>query len=363
MTKLQELFALGQSPWLDYIRKDLLQTGELAKLAEEGVRGVTSNPTIFENAIGKSDLYFDDIRHLAKQGHDKFQIYEALAVEDIKRAADVLRFVYVQSDETDGFVSLEVPPDLCHDREGTVREAKRLWQVIERPNLMIKVPATKAGVLAISDLIADGISVNATLMFTRQDYLDVADAYLKGLEIRHANRLPLDTVASVASLFISRIDSAVEGMLAGDALREVYGKVAIANARHIYRDFLDIFQSERFLRLKHAGAHLQRPLFASTGTKNPAHSDVLYIDNLIGPDTVNTIPPSTMHAFLDHGAVQRTVDQYPEDDAQVLAACTRHGIELEQVGANLKAKGLQQFIDSFESLIDTVEAKRQEALE
>ena len=363
MTKLQELTAQGQSPWLDYIRKDLLQTGELASLVEAGIRGITSNPTIFENAIGKSDLYLQDIKHLAHQGSDKYQIYEELAVEDIKRASDVLRPVYVKSDETDGFVSLEVSPDLCHDYERTVAEAKRLWNKIERPNLMIKVPATEAGLKAITDLIADGISVNATLMFTRQDYLDVAEAYLKGLELRHEKKLPLDTVASVASIFVSRIDTAVEGLVEGEVKSELLGKVAVANARQIYREFLNLFQSRRFLHLKNAGARPQRPLFASTGTKNPALSDVLYVDQLIGPDTVNTMPPVTMKAFMDHGTIRRTVDQFAEDDDQVMRKCTQYGLDIEQIGNDLKTKGLQLFADSFSALLNTVEGKRKEALE
>jgi transaldolase len=362
MTKLQELAVLGQSPWLDYIRKDLLQSGELGKLVDSGIRGVTSNPTIFENAIGKSDLYLDDIKHLAHQGSDKYQIYEELAVDDIKRAADVLRSVYVQSDETDGFVSLEVPPELCHDYEQTVAEARRLWTKIERPNLMIKVPATPAGVRAITDLIAEGISVNATLMFTRQDYLDVAEAYLLGLEMRHKNKLPLDTVASVASIFVSRLDSAVEALVEGDAKNELMGKVAVANSRQIYREYVNLFYSDRFNRLKQAGAHPQRPLFASTGTKNPQLPDVLYVDQLIGPDTVNTMPPATMQAFLDHGSPLRTVDQFASEDDQVLRRCSQHGLDVEQIGAELKTKGLQQFIDSFTSLLDTVEQKRVAAL-
>ncbi len=362
MTKLRELATLGQSPWLDYIRKDLLQTGELSELVDAGIRGVTSNPTIFENAIGKSDLYLQDISRLAHQGNDQFQIYEELAVDDIKRAADILRSVYVQSDETDGFVSLEVPPDLCDDYENTVLEAKRLWAKIERPNLMIKVPATEAGIKAIQDLIADGISVNATLMFTRQDYLDVAEAYIRGLEIRHEKKLPLDTVASVASVFVSRIDSAVESLLEGADKEALLGKVAVANSRQIYREYLNLFQSGRFMRLKQAGARPQRPLFASTGTKNPQLSDVLYIDQLIGPDTVNTMPPATMKAFLDHGTVQRTVDQFAQDDDRVMRQCIDAGLDIEQIGFDLKQKGLKQFIDSFTSLMKTVEKRRQEAL-
>lgn len=358
MTKLHDLLKLGQSPWLDYIRKDLLQSGELTDLVRAGIRGVTSNPTIFENAIGKSELYQKEIKLLAHQGKDKFQIYEELVVEDIQRAADVLRSVYVQSDETDGFVSLEVPPDLCDDHELTVKEAKRLWSKIERPNLMIKVPATSAGLLAMTELVSEGISINATLLFTCQDYLEVAEAYVKGLEIRYEKKMPLDTVASVASIFVSRIDSAVESLLEGEQKDELLGKVAIANSRTIYREYLNINQSSRFLRLKELGARPQRPLFASTGTKISQLPDVHYVDNLIGPDTVNTMPPVTMRAFLDHGTPHRTVDQYATEDEMILKRCVEAGLDIEQIGVKLKQAGLQQFIDSFQSLLNTIEMNR-----
>lgn len=362
MTKLRELAQFGQSPWLDYIRKDLIQSGELEDMIEAGIRGMTSNPTIFENAIAKSDLYLQDIRHYAKQGYDTNQIYEELAVEDIKKAANVLRPVYIATDETDGFVSLEVAPDLCDDHEQTVAEAKRLWTKIGRPNLMIKVPATQAGILAIADLIAEGISVNATLMFTRQDYLDVADAYMKGLERRFEKKLPLDTVNSVASLFVSRLDSAIESLASPETLPNLLGKVAVANTRLIYKEYQRLFQSERFLRLKRAGANVQRPLFASTGTKNPTLSDVLYVDQLIGPDTVNTMPPATMQAFLDHGTATRTVDGHYLEDEQILALCKENGMDIDQIGQDLKQKGLKLFIDSFKNLLSAVDKRRLEAL-
>lgn len=363
MKKLLELASIGQSPWLDYIRKDLLETGELAKLVEIGIRGVTSNPSIFENAIAKSDVYLSDINRLACQGKDKFQIYEELAVRDIQHAANVLLPLYVASNKTDGFVSLEVSPDLCHDYERTVAEAKRLWAKVERPNLMIKVPATGAGIQALSQLIAEGISVNATLMFSRQDYLDVVEAYLKGLEIRHEKNLSLETVSSVASIFVSRIDTAVERVVKDENVKnELLGKVAVANARKIYREFMSLLNSDRFIRLQKSGAHPQRPLFASTGTKNSMLSDVLYVDQLIGDYSVNTMPPSTMKAFLDHGTVKRTVDQFAEEDDLVLHKCDEYGIDITVLGESLKKDGLKQFIVSFHKLMATIDQKQQEEI-
>ena len=360
MTKLLELAKLGQSAWLDYIRKDLLDTGELSKLVNIGIRGVTSNPTIFENAIAKSDVYLSDISRLAREGKDKFQIYEELAVEDIQQAADILLPLYETSNKSDGYVSLEVSPDLCHDFKHTVTEAKRLWAKIERPNLMIKVPATEAGIQAITDLIAEGISVNVTLMFTRQDYLEVAEAYLQGLEIRLERNLSLDFVSSVASLFVSRMDSAIESVVEDESIKnELLGKVALSNARMIYREFLNLLNSDRFLRLQNYGARPQRLLFASTGTKNALLSDVLYVDQLIGNLTVTTVPPATMEAFIDHGTVKRTVDQFGEEDDQILDQCTKYGIDITNLGESLKRDGLKQFIDAFNNLLATIDRRKQ----
>jgi len=362
MTKLHELHEQGQSPWLDYIRKDLIEDGGLKRWVDDGVRGVTSNPTLFEQAIAKSDLYNDHIAELAKQGKTATEIYDVLAIGDIQRAADVLRPVYDSAHGADGFVSLEVPPALCDDHEQTIAEGRRLSQLVSRPNLMIKVPSTPEGLKAIRQLIADGIHVNVTLMFTAQDLKDVADAYLSGLEDRAAAGKPVGDVASVASLFVSRVDAAVEGVASEAALKELQGKVAIANVREIYRVFQHLYADSRFTALKAKGARVQRPLFASTGTKNPELSDVLYVDTLIGPDSVNTMPPQTLSAFLDHGTARRTVDQHAADDAAVLANCARYGIDVQKIGMELKQKGLKSFADSFDSLMKTIEDQRSKVL-
>ncbi|MCY0903056.1 MAG: transaldolase [Firmicutes bacterium] len=362
MTKLHELHEQGQSPWLDYIRKDLIEDGGLKRWVDDGVRGVTSNPTLFEQAIAKSDLYNDHIAELAKQGKTAIEIYDVLAIGDIQRAADVLRPVFDSAHGADGFVSLEVPPALCDDHQQTIAEGRRLSHLVSRPNLMIKVPATPEGLKAIRQLISEGIHVNVTLMFTVQDMKDVADAYLSGLEDRAAAGKPVDDVASVASLFVSRVDAAVEGVASEAALKELQGKVAIANVREIYRVFQHLYAEPRFAALKAKGARVQRPLFASTGTKNPQLSDVLYVDTLIGPDSVNTMPPQTLSAFLDHGTARRTVDQHAADDADVLASCARHGIDVQKIGMELKQKGLKSFADSFDSLMKTIEDQRSKVL-
>lgn len=362
MTTLHGLHEQGQSPWLDYIRKDLIDNGELQKWVDNGVRGVTSNPTLFEQAIAKSDLYNADIAQLAAAGKSTVEIYDALSILDITRAADVLRPVYDQSQGADGFVSLEVSPALCDDHQQTIAEGRRLWHAVQRPNLMIKVPATPEGLLAIRQLIADGINVNVTLMFTLQDFTDVADAYMSGLEDRAAAGGKLTDVSSVASLFVSRVDSAVENAIPAELKEQLFGKVAIANVRRIYREFATVFGSARFAALKAKGARVQRPLFASTGVKSKALPDVLYVETLIGPDTVNTMPPQTLSAFLDHGKVARTADQHDAQDDEVLALCERQGIHLAEVGKDLKAKGLKSFSDSFDSLLQTIETQRAQAL-
>ncbi len=359
MSKLHDLHTFGQSPWLDYIRKDMVHNGELASLIEQGVRGVTSNPTIFENAIVKSNLYEETIQALGKEGKTKEEIYDALAFSDIKQACDLLLSVYHKTDRADGFVSLEVPPALCDDHRQTIEEAKRIWKAIDRPNLMIKVPATKEGLLAITALIGEGINVNVTLMFTKQDYREVAKAYIDGLVQLDQHGGDLAGVASVASVFVSRIDSAIESQVKEPLLSSLLGKVALANTRAIYQLFLSEFQAERFLALAKKGARVQRPLWASTGTKNKSLSDTLYIDQLIGKDTVNTMPPATMEAFMDHGISAQTVDAHREEDQSTLQTCEEHGIDLEAIGHELQQKGLQAFSDSFVSLMNAIETVRQ----
>src|SRR6185295_1365902 len=317
MNPLKELAGQGQSIWLDYIRRNLIRTGDLKRMVEDdGIRGVTSNPTIFEKAIAGSTDYDGALgAMLARDAKAPVeQLYEPLAIEDIQMAADVLRPVYDASHGDDGYVSLEVSPHLAHDTQRTISEAKRLRGLVDRPNLMVKVPATPAGIPAIEELIAAGININITLMFSMSHYEAVARAYVNGLQ-RCADP---SKVASVASFFVSRVDTMVDKALeniGSDDAKALMGKIAIANSKVVYRRFLEIFHGEGFAALRQRGARVQRPLWASTGTKNPAYSDVLYVENLIGSETVNTLPPETLNAFKDHGQVPGETVRDSLDDA------------------------------------------------
>ncbi|MGZ8483158.1 MAG: bifunctional transaldolase/phosoglucose isomerase [Candidatus Binatia bacterium] len=362
MNPLKELGAQGQSIWLDYIRRNLIRSGELKRMVDDdGIRGVTSNPTIFEKAIAGSTDYDEALRAmLARDGNaDVEKLYEPLAIEDIQMAADVLRPVYDASHGDDGYVSLEVSPHLAHDTAGTIAAAKRLRAAVDRPNLMIKVPATPAGIPAIEQLIADGLSINVTLMFSMSHYEAVAHAYVKGLE-RCATPA---TVASVASFFVSRVDSAVDNELAKIGTAEAQamaGKIAIANSKVVYRRFMEIFHGEGFASLRSRGARVQRPLWASTGTKNPAYSDVLYVENLIGPETVNTLPPDTINAFRDHGKIPGATVKTGFDDADAaLATLAKLGISLDKITEKLQVDGVASFSASFDQLMAALEKKRQ----
>ena len=371
---LLEIQKHGQSAWLDYIHRDDLENGDLQRrINEEGVLGVTSNPSIFQKAIGDSDTYDDDI--LTMLDLEAQAIYESLAIEDIQNATDLFRPIYDRSEGGDGYVSLEVSPLLARDTQGTIDEAKRLFSTVDRPNLMIKIPATSAGIPAIEAAIAAGINVNVTLIFAINNYERVAEAFIRGLEKRRAAGEDITRVASVASFFLSRIDVMVDQILENNiraaqvqqdtarisANSKLLGQTAIANAKLAYRSFQRIFEGERFEDLRLAGAQVQRPLWASTGTKNPAYSDTLYVDNLIGPHTVNTLPPATLAAFKDHGAVAATLTQetgvfLPPDE--VLDRLAEVGIDLGQVTARLQDDGVDAFIDAFETLISQVAAKR-----
>ncbi|MGZ8442308.1 MAG: bifunctional transaldolase/phosoglucose isomerase [Candidatus Binatia bacterium] len=362
MNPLKELGAQGQSIWLDYIRRNLIRSGELKRMVDDdGIRGVTSNPTIFEKAIAGSTDYDEALRAmLARDGNaDVEKLYEPLAIEDIQMAADVLRPVYDASNGDDGYVSLEVSPHLAHDTAGTIAAAKRLRAAVDRPNLMIKVPATPAGIPAIEQLIADGLSINVTLMFSMSHYEAVAHAYVKGLE-RCATPAK---VASVASFFVSRVDSAVDNELAKIGTAEAQamaGKIAIANSKVVYRRFMEIFHGEGFASLRSRGARVQRPLWASTGTKNPAYSDVLYVENLIGPETVNTLPPDTINAFRDHGKIPGATVKTGFDDADAaLATLAKLGISLDKITEKLQVDGVASFSASFDQLMAALEKKRQ----
>jgi transaldolase/glucose-6-phosphate isomerase len=361
---LKELQKAGQSIWLDYIRRSLITSGELKRLVEEdGLRGVTSNPTILEKAIDGSTDYDEALRTLlARESHTSADIlYEALTIEDIRMAADVLGPVYLETSGLDGYVSLEVSPRLAHDTVGTVAEARRLWKTVKRPNLMIKVPATPEGIPAVEKLIEEGINVNVTLMFSLAHYEAVAGAYLRGLEKCRDPR----SVASVASFFITRVDTAVDRALEAintPRVLELRGKIAIANAKMVYRRFRAIFDGEAFASLRRRGARVQRPLWASTGTKNAAYSDVLYVEELIGPDTVNTVPPNTLNAFRDHGRACAALQEGPEAAEAALLCLKDLGIDLNAIAEKLQADGVKAFVDSFDQLMAGLEKKRQTIL-
>jgi transaldolase/glucose-6-phosphate isomerase len=366
---LSELQRHGQSVWYDNIRRGLITSGELAKLIADGVTGVTSNPTIFEKAISGSRDYDEHLRRLVAEGKEVGEIFESLAVEDIRAAADLLRPIYDRSDGRDGFVSMEVSPTLAHDARGTIEEAHRLVRAIDRHNLMIKVPATVAGLAAIEQLIGDGVNVNVTLLFSVERYEAVAAAYLSGLERRIREGEPVDRIASVASFFVSRVDSLVDKLLQAK-LREaatedeakraqaLMGRAAIANAKIAYAKFKAIFGGPRWVALAANGTRVQRLLWASTGTKNPAHSDVYYVEALVGPDTVNTLPPATLTAFRDHGRVRATLEEDLQKTEAILRELAAVGIDLDQVTRRLEEQGVKAFADSFEDLFRCIAAKR-----
>ncbi len=354
----------NQAVWLDFIQRSLVQDGGLAKLVEEdGIRGVTSNPSIFENAIAGSDEYDEAIDALlAKNANiSTVDIYEALAVEDIQMAADVMRSVYDASNGTDGFVSLEVAPTLANDTQGTIDEARRLWAWVDRPNLMIKVPATPEGIPAMEELLADGININATLIFSLSHYEAVATAFLKGIK-RSKKSSSVSSVASVASFFISRLDSVVDKELeaiGSEQALALCGKTAVANAQAAYARYLEIFHGKDFEELTAMGAQKQRTLWASTSTKNPNYSDVLYIEELIGKETVNTIPTNTLNDFRDHGTARASLEEGMVGAKKILTEVKALGIDLEEITNQLQDKGVTSFADAFEGLLDVLKKKKQ----
>ncbi|MBL6721477.1 MAG: transaldolase [Planctomycetes bacterium] len=367
---LLDLAALGQSVWYDFIRKSLIESGDLARLVEDdAVKGVTSNPSIFEAAIAKSDDYDAALGELDLAGSTAEEVYEALAIADIQAACDVLRPVYESTAGDDGFVSLEVSPDLGHDTEGTLAAARRLWGAVDRPNLMIKVPATEEGIPAIQTLIREGIHVNVTLLFARSMYERVAEAYIAGLEERAADGGDVGSVRSVASFFVSRIDSKVDALLRAGieatvdprerALRRgLIGKAAIANAKVTFAGSRELFGGGRWEALSAAGAKEQRLLWASTSTKDPSFCDVLYVEELIGPNTVNTVPAATVDAFRDHGRARASLEEDLDGARDTLAALPTVGVDLDAITADLLAGGVQAFVDAYARLLEAVEQKR-----
>ncbi len=363
---LKQLAEYGQSPWLDYIRRDLFTTGELDRLIkEDGLKGMTSNPAIFEKAIG-SEHYKDSIAELAQEKDlSAVDIYEKIAIEDIQTATDALHGVYEATDKRDGYVSLEVSPTLADDANGTLEEARRLWKAVDRPNLMIKVPATDVGYDVIQKLISEGINVNVTLLFAQDAYRKVAESYIAGLEKRAADGGEISSIASVASFFVSRIDSLVDSQIEEklktasgeekELLQSLLGKVAIANAKLAYQAYEELFSGERWGKLAEKGAQTQRVLWASTGTKNAEYSDVLYIEELIGKDTVNTIPPSTWDSFRDHGNLRKSLTEDVSGAEKTLEDLEKAGIFLEAATDKLLVDAVRLFVEPFDKMIAAVE--------
>ena len=368
VNQIREAQKLGQSIWYDNVRRGLLVSGEIAELIKTGVTGLTSNPTIFEKAISESSDYDKALMALAMKGHTAEQAFEELAITDIRNVADLLRQVYDDTHGCDGYASLEVSPSLAHDTNATVAEALRLFAKLDRPNVMVKVPATPEGIPAIQQLIAKGVNINVTLLFDLEAYRNVRNAYSTGLEQLQASGGDLSKIASVASFFVSRVDTAIDALLEakiqnGDSgFEHLLGKAAIANATLAYRDFRQTVSEQRFGALQKAGAQVQRPLWASTGTKNPSYSDVLYIESLIGPDTVNTAPPATLANFLDHGEVKPTIADYIEEAERVMADLETAGISITEVTKKLLSDGVKSFTDSFNALITNVEEKKNHLL-
>lgn len=364
---LKKLDRLGQSIWLDYIRRDLITSGELLKLIEDdGLRGMTSNPAIFEKAIADSNLYDADIKKLSQKGQDVNSIYETLSQADVQGAADVFRPLYEKTSGKDGYVSLEVNPHLANDTKGTVEEGKRLWSLLKRPNVFIKVPATPEGLDAIRQLISEGISINVTLLFSVDRYREVAFAYIEGLESRVSRGESINQIASVASFFISRIDSLVDPQLEKiaesdsnlkNSATEALGEVAISSAKEAYQVYKEIFGSQRFKNLEAKGARAQRLLWASTSSKNPNYSDVKYVEALIGENTVNTAPPQTIDAYRDHGDPHLTIEQDLDKAKQVLASLPKLGIDLVQVAQQLEDEGVKKFNEPFDKLMQALAQK------
>jgi len=368
MNPLKALEAMGQSIWLDYMKRSLVTTGELQRLIDnDGLRGLTSNPTIFQKAVEGSQDYDDLFREWAPKGKSAGEVFEALAVRDIGDAARTFRPVWERTKHRDGYCSIEVSPTLAHDTAGTVTEAHRLWKRLGVPNVMVKIPGTVEGVPAIEQCVCEGLNINVTLLFSQDAYVAVAEAYIRGLEKRAARGDDVSESASVASFFVSRIDTLVEKTIAArektatpqqrTLFDEIAGKVAIANAKQAYEKYKKLFSGPRWQKLADKGAKTQRVLWASTGTKNPKYSDVLYVEELVGPDTVNTIPPATLDAFRDHGKVKRTLDQGLDQADAVMRKLEQAGISMKAVTEQLVDEGVKSFDDSFQKLLSAVDAR------
>ena len=362
-----ELKKNGQSIWYDNIERKLLEDGTLAGMVERGeIRGITSNPSIFNNAISNSNEYDQEIESLTKQGLSREDVYEQLAIRDIQRAADMFLPLYQETNGGDGYVSLEVSPFLAHETEKTIIDAKKLWKMVNRPNLMVKIPATLEGLPAITEVISAGINVNVTLIFSITRYQAVMEAYLAGLDKRVQEGKEIGGIASVASFFISRIDAKVDSQLEeillktpGGEVKNLLGEAALASGKLAFEVYEEVFGEgvSRFAALVEIGANKQRALWASTSTKNPEYPDTMYVDGLIGPDTVNTVPPKTLVAFFDHGTVERTIDRKADEAKEVFENLAKAGIDMEQVTEDLESEGVQAFAVAFTSLLDSLQAR------
>jgi len=358
--KLKSIQDLGQSIWLDFFDRKILDTGELKRLIEDdGVRGVTSNPSIFEKAISTSSDYDQDITVLSQTKRSYEVIFFSLAVKDIKRAADLFKPVYKKTNGEDGFVSLEVSPHLAHDTEGTIKQARELWKAVNRKNVMIKIPSTAEGLHAIRKCISEGININITLLFGLPRYKEVVDAYLSGLEDRVKANQPIDQIVSVASFFLSRIDVLIDPLLKETELSSLKGEVAIASAKKAYEIYKNIFSGERFKKLEAKGAKRQRVLWASTSSKDPSFSDVKYVEALIGPETINTIPIETLEAFNDHGKAESHLEDDLDKATDLLVQLKEKGIDLNAITQKLEDEGIEKFNKAYANLLEAIKKKRQ----
>ena len=361
-SRLHQLSELGQSVWIDYLSRQLLQTGKLERMLEEdAVVGVTSNPTIFQKAIAEGDAYDDQMREVLGEEDDLKEVFLKLAVQDVQNACDLFRRVWDEGKGQDGYVSIEVDPNLAYDTQATIDEAQRLHELVDKPNCFVKIPATEAGLPAIEEMIARGRSINVTLIFSLQRYAEVVEAYLRGLERLVESGGDPGPVASVASFFVSRVDTEADKRLeAAGAPKELQGKLAIANAKLAYQRYQELFSGERWAALTAKGARSQRCLWASTSTKNPEYRDVIYVEELIGPETVNTMPEETIEAFQDHGEVALTLDQGVDEAERVFQQVAEAGVDYDDVVATLEREGVDKFSDSFKELLDGVRSKRGE---
>ena len=363
MNNLQQIHDLGQSIWLDSFDRKLMDSGELQKLIDEdSLCGITSNPSIFEKAVSSSADYDEDVRKLASEGKNNEEIFFGFATSDIQRAADILKPVYEKAHGTDGFVSLEVSPHLANDTDGTIKQARELWKTVNRKNVMIKIPGTKEGLAAIRQCISEGININITLLFGLPRYKEVTEAYISGLEDRLKSNQPIDHIASVASFFLSRIDVLLDPILKQKKLDKLVGEIAIASAKKAYEIYKEVFFSDRFRNLEKKGAKKQKVLWASTSTKDPSFSDVKYVEALIGPDTINTLPIETIDAFRDHGKAQDHLENNLVKATQELQQLEDNGINIDDITQQLEEEGVQKFNKAYEQLLKAIDEKKMKQL-